>query len=118
MPTLPPVQPIRPAALALIAALCLAQPAFAQQPPAGLQPLPEPPPMPVDNPDEAPQVTITKRGEDTVEEYRVRGKLYMVKVTPPHGVPYYLIDHKGDGSMVRSEVSPGVSVPMWVLKSW
>ena len=30
-----------------------------------------------------PEVTIVKRGEDTVTEYRLRGKLYMVKVTPP-----------------------------------
>jgi len=27
-----------------------------------------------------------------------RGKLYMVKVTPPHGVPYYLVDPGGDGN--------------------
>jgi len=32
-----------------------------------------------------PQVTIMKRGSDTVEEYRVGGKLYMLKVTRPRG---------------------------------
>ena len=45
-------------------------------------------------------------------------RLYMVKVTPPHGVPYYLVDNKGDGVMVRQGASTHLSVPMWVLKSW
>lgn len=89
--------------------------------PANLQPLPEPPPPPpgmVDAPIE-PQVTILKRGEDKVEEYRVNGKLYMVKVTPPHGVPYYLIDDNGDGKMVRQEsMDSGLRVPLWVIKEF
>ena len=52
--------------------------------------LPEPPPPPPGlalDPALEPQVTITTRGEDQVEEFRVNGKLYAVKVTPPHGVP-------------------------------
>jgi len=103
--------------------LC-ALPAFADQAtiPSGLQPLPEPPaPPPGFEPDPAlePQVTITKRGEDQVEEFRINGKLYMMKITPRHGVPYYLIDDKGTGQFVRQgEVSPGILVPMWLLKSF
>ncbi len=66
-----------------------------------------------------PQVTIRKRGEDTVEEYRIAGKLYMVKVTPPHGVPYYLVDSKGDGTFSRQEpTDTGLRVPMWVIKEF
>ena len=66
-----------------------------------------------------PQVTITKRGEDKVEEYRVNGKLYMIKVTPPHGVPYYLMDVTGDGSMVRRDsLDTGLRVPQWVIHSF
>lgn len=90
-------------------------------PPKGLEPLPEPPAMQegaeVDkDPSLEPQVTIIKRGQDTVEEYRIGGKLYMVKVTPPHGVPYYLIDHKGDGQFTRQDhLDSGVRVPQWVL---
>ena len=97
----------------------LAMSAAAQQPPAGLQPLPEPPPPPPGmQPDPAlePQVTISKRGEDKVEEYRMNGKLYMLKVTPPHGVSYYLVDEKGDGRMSRQEsLDSGLRVPMWVI---
>jgi hypothetical protein len=104
--------------------LLCALPAIADSvtPPAGLQPLPEPPAPPVGyEPDLSlePQVTITKRGEDKVEEFRMHGKLYMMKVTPPHGVPYFLIDEKGTGNFVRQgEVSPSILVPMWLLKSF
>jgi len=97
--------------------LATAVPVFAQQPPA-LEPIPEPPPMPAGVESDEPEVTIVKRGEDTVAEYRVRGKLYMVKVTPPHGVPYYLIDKEGNGQMVREDAPPSLAVPMWVIKSW
>ena len=98
---------------------CAALPVFAQEPPK-LEPLPEPPEMPADTADEDSNVTVTilQRGQDTIEEHRVRGRLYMVKVTPPHGVPYYLIDRTGSGQMVRQDVAPEVSVPMWVLRRW
>ncbi len=36
------------------------------------------------------QVTIIKRGEDTIEEHRVNGELLMIKVIPRIGPPYYL----------------------------
>ena len=65
--------------------------------PASLQPIPEPPPPPPGyelDPALEPQVTILKRGTDTVEEYRLGGKLYMIKVTPAHGVPYYMVDRE------------------------
>jgi hypothetical protein len=112
----------------LMAALLLAfaPPLWAQadaepKPPA-FQPLPEPPPPPPGyEPDPAlePQVTIRKRGEDTVEEYRINGRLYMVKVTPPHGTPYYLIDRQGDGVFHRQDsLSSDVRPPMWVIYSF
>ncbi len=95
-----------------------AAPTFAQSQPAGLEPIPEPPPLPVEAGIDEPEVSIIQRGEDTVTEYRIRGKLYMVKVTPPHGVPYYLIDKEGNGEMVRDDSAPTLAVPMWVVKSW
>lgn len=104
-----------------LAFFVLALPVAAQQPPK-LEPVPEPPPPPPGMQDEVeePQVTILQRGEDRVEEYRLHGKLYMVKVTPAHGVPYYLVDPAGDGNFVRQEGGPGhqMAVPMWVIKSW
>lgn len=106
------------------AALCFAvsAAAWAQQPRPKLEPLPEPPPPPPGlelDVDQEPQVSIVKRGEDTVEEYRVNGQLYMVKVTPPHGVPYYLYDEAGNGNFVRRDPhDAGVRVPKWVIKRW
>jgi hypothetical protein len=91
--------------------------AAAQTRPADLQPLPEPPPPPrsLDEPLE-PQVTIIKRGDDKVEEFRMNGKLYRIKVTPPHGTPYYLIDERGDGKFSRHDnLDSGLRVPMWVI---
>lgn len=86
--------------------------------PKDLQPLPEPPAPPPGALDESqePQVTIIKRGEEKVEEYRLNGRLYMLKVTPPHGIPYYLIDQRGDGQFTRQDnLDSGVRVPQWVL---
>lgn len=85
-----------------------------------LEPLPPPPPPPegVEENIGEPEVTILQRDGDQVEEYRINGRLYMVKVTPPHGVPYYLIDQHGDGVLTRRSQQPDLSVPMWVIKSW
>ena len=109
--------------LSIVCFSALALSAAAQNRPADLQPLPEPPPPPPGVADSAlePQVTIKKRGEDKVEEYRMNGRLYMIKVTPPHGTPYFLVDPKGDGGFVREEtgvVDKGISVPMWVIHSF
>lgn len=69
--------------------------------------------------DEVPEITIRKRGRDRIEEYRLRGQLYMIKVTPRIGKPYYLIDPRGDGRFVRRDAfDQGLIVPSWVLKSW
>jgi len=87
--------------------------------PAGLQPLPEPPPPPAGyqlDPALEPQVTITNRGADKAEEYRVSGRLYMIKVTQPNGLTYYLIDSKGDGTFSKQEsFDSGMRVPQWVI---
>ena len=51
--------------------------AWAQQQPPKLEPLPEPPPPPPGmelDAEQEPQVTILKKGEDTVEEFRVNGQ--------------------------------------------
>jgi len=116
--------PFVPRLLAVVVALSLvvAGPVQAQAArPSGLQPLPEvPPPAGVDlDASLAPEVTISKRGEDKVEEFRVNGKLYMLRITPPHGRSYYLIDEQGSGSWVRRDgPDTGLRVPMWVIHSF
>jgi hypothetical protein len=104
---------------ALVLAVALPVAAQTKGKPPALQPVPEPPPPPPGlelDPALEPQVTILKRGTDTVEEFRVAGKLYMIKVTPAHGTPYYLIDHKGDGSFIRQDhFRTDIRPPMWVI---
>ena len=94
--------------------------ALAAQPvPGNLEPLPPPPaftPEPDAAPDEEPEVTIVKQTELTIEEYRAAGKLYMIKVTPKVGAPYYLVDKRGDGKFARQEsLDSGFRPPQWVI---
>ncbi len=43
-----------------------------------------------------PQVTVRTQGDQTVQEYRRSGQLYMVVVTPKGGIPQtYMVDQKG-----------------------
>ncbi len=105
----------------LLSVLSLA--AFAAKPvPENLEPLPPPPafsPGPDDPVSDEPEVTITKQSGQTIEEYRANGKLYMIKVTPKHGKPYYLVDDRGDGKFARQEgLDSGLRVPRWVIHSF
>ena len=67
-----------------------------------------------------PQVSVRTKGEERIEEYRVKGKLYKMRVFPSNGgAPYWLVDPKGDGEFVRSDSpTPNNSVPMWVILEW
>ncbi len=53
-----------------------------------------------------------------VEEYRIGGRVYMVRITPKIGRPYVLYDRDGDG--VLETRLPGnqkkIAPPMWILK--
>lgn len=107
--------------LALIAA---AFSVFAQQgrrpPPTGLEPLPTaPPPNTAADPGLEPEITIIQRDGAKVEEYRVRGKLFAMKVTPAVGPAYYLVDERGDGQFLRRDnLDTGLRVPNWIILSF
>ena len=89
--------------------------------PPGTTALEEPPSPPLlqeNEPSSAePQVTMRTEGEDTIQEYRANGKVFMQRVTPKHGHPYVLMDYNGDGTFVRNDhpTDGGVRVPQWVL---
>lgn len=105
-------------ACALAAALAFSLVAGAQPPPGSeqLEAPPPPPPGLEPNPALEPEVTIYQRGEEQVEEYRIGGQLYMIKVTPRVGPPFYLIDFQGNGQFIRRDSpDPGLSPPMWVI---
>jgi hypothetical protein len=78
---------------------------------------PAPPPMAAEEAVDEPQVIINKQTEQTVEEYRVGGQLYMIKITPKSGAPYYLVDDRGDGKFARQDsLDTGLRVPRWIIK--
>ncbi|UCH53803.1 MAG: DUF2782 domain-containing protein [Pseudomonadota bacterium] len=115
--------------LACAAGLCAALPVIAAEgqtparPPSDPPPIAEnytpPPPPPETPPHEiVPEVTIVTKGSEIHEEYRVNGRLYMIKVTPTKGKPYYLIDREGQGEFRRSDFAPSVAIPNWVILSW
>jgi len=86
--------------------------------PPNLEPLPEAPPPPTvpADPSLEPQITIIQKDGAKVEEYRVRGKLYAMKVTPAAGPAYYLVDERGDGQFLRRDnLDTGLRVPNWVI---
>ena len=91
----------------------------AQSRPPKLEPLPEPPPPPPMPSVEEPAVRIPVQEGDKVEEVRQGGRVVMLKVTPPHGTPYYLVDTTGNGNwMRRDSLDDGVRVPMWPIHTW
>ena len=102
---------MRPVAVFVL--MCAAAAASAQ---AKLEPLPEPlPPPPIAGPDE-PAVRIPVQEKDKVEEIREGGRIVMLKVTPPGGKPYYLVDTTGSGNWMRRDpLDDGVRVPMWPI---
>lgn len=83
-----------------------------------------PPPAPSESEQEQlePEVNIIRREDKTIEEYRVNGRLYMIKVTPKVGAPYFLVDNDGNGSFesrrADSELEPDIMIPNWVLFRW
>ena len=90
------------------------------EPPQASPDVPEMPPRVVSGDAMEPDITIRRRGGSTIEEYRVNGQLYMVRITPSIGPPYYLVDHKGDGNWDsrRSDLEKAVRIPQWVLLRW
>lgn len=123
---------MRLASLLILAALMA--PALAAEPaangvkkPAPAASVPAPPPPPENyNPPAAPElpdagqpepeVTITTKGTEIHEEYRLNGRLYMIKVVPKKGKPYYLIDQEGSGQFRRSDFESRIAIPTWVIK--
>jgi hypothetical protein len=102
--------------------LAAALPVFAQSGATlKLEPLPAPPPMApgLSDDDIGPRINIPVQKEDKVEVVRENGRVVMMKVTPPGGVPYYLMDNTGNGSWTRRDsLDDGVRVPMWTIRTF
>ena len=102
----------------------LAFPAFAvDEKPPKLEAVPEAPepPLPVQSGETLePDITIIRKGKKTIQEFRRGGRLYMIKVIPDIGPPYYFIDNDGDGKMDvrRDDLDKGSNINMWKIFEW
>jgi len=109
--------------LALISVRAAAEPAL-PEPDPDLERVPElldqpPPELPPGAEPLEPEVTIIRREAATIQEYRINGQLYLVKVIPDRGPPYYLADSDGDGTLdVRGDGLEPPGVFQWLLFSW
>ena len=112
----------------LIALIIVMSAAIAQQqdstPGDAAAPPPIPPPLPTKVQDEQfdPVVRIITTEEDElIEEYSSSGRVYMVRVTPAHGVPYYYMDLDGDGELELQDPDNSfapVKPVVWRVKEW
>jgi len=68
----------------------------------------------------ADDVIIAPPKEGKIEEFRAQGRVYMIKVTPSKGKPYFLVDADGDGEfdVRRNELDPDLMIPSWVILKW
>ena len=90
---------------AVLVMLWFAPPAFAQEElekPPEIPPIDAPEqPLPPKIQDEEIEPTVTIREEEgrVIEEYSRAGQVYMVRIVPKVGLPYYYIDSDGDGQL-------------------
>lgn len=62
-----------------------------------------------------PEITVIEKDGDVIEEYRVNGQLYMMKITPKHGKPYYMHKEDQEGGWTMIGPNEPLSVPKWTL---
>ena len=108
-----------PICLLLLPVLCSAVDKPEDEPAA----VPEPPELPAQiqsGEEMAPDITIIRKGEDTIQEYRRNGKLYMIKITPQVGPAYYMLDTNGDGEMdvKKNDLDKNTRINMWNIFNW
>ncbi|MEN8711142.1 MAG: DUF2782 domain-containing protein [Arenicellales bacterium] len=67
-----------------------------------------------------PEINIQQFDNREVQEYSVNDRVYMVKITPAAGFPYYLVDPDGTGEMEYKRDTMGLEVnpPQWTLFRW
>lgn len=107
---------------ALLCATALAFTPLARAEKAVIDTAPPKAPSETDAEELEPEVNIIKRDDKTIEEYRLNGRLYKIRVTPRNAPPYFLVDRDGDGSFetrrLESDLEPDILIPQWVLFRW
>lgn len=72
------------------------------------------------NPLENVDINIIKREDRVIETHSVNGVVYMVKVIPSSGPPYFLYDTDGDGSLETrtNRAFSETTVQQWRIFQW
>lgn len=63
-------------------------------------------------------VTRRQEGSDTVEEYREKGRLRMIRIIPRSGPEQMYMDSNGDGRLVRDPLDGPVSPVYFTIYEW
>ena len=82
--------------------------------------VPIPPKVQDDQIDETVDIRRDEEGS-IIEEYKRNGRVYMVRVVPKVGPPYYYIDDDGDGTLELSErdrAAHPVKPVYWKVAEW
>ncbi len=93
-------------------------------PPPAVETQTEPAPIPPKkkpHDQNVPVISITTDEEgQIVEEYKINGVTFMMRVTPKKGLPYYLIDIDGDGDLETSQFPDhlGPQPVHWKVLEW
>ncbi|WP_395679551.1 DUF2782 domain-containing protein [Dokdonella sp.] len=64
------------------------------------------------------EVVKRKQGDDTVEEYRQNGRVWMIKIVPIHGPIQTFVTNDGSGRLVRDPKEGPVSPVYYSLYEW
>lgn len=62
--------------------------------------------------------TTRKQGDDTVEEYREHGHVWMIKIVPQNGPTQTFYDNDGSGRLMRDPREGPVSPVYYTLYEW
>jgi hypothetical protein len=67
-----------------------------------------------------PDITIIRKGKETIQEFRRNGQIYMIKVVPQVGPAYYMLDTNGDGKMdvKKNDLDKNTDINQWLLFEW
>lgn len=64
------------------------------------------------------EVTKRRQGDDTVEEYRQNGKIWMIRIVRPDGPAQTFMTNDGSGRLVRDPKEGPVSPVYFTLYEW
>lgn len=63
-------------------------------------------------------VVRRQQGDDTVEEYREKGRLRMLRIIPRSGSEQTYLDHNGDGRLERHALDGPVAPVYFTIYQW